>query len=470
MSIRLRLALLFTAAASILLVAGGALFITQLQASLEQNLTLTLSTRAANIATELAGSGSMTSTLRRRGLLSSANGIYTQVLTPGGRPIASSRLVTDEPLLSPAQTRAAQRHTLVVDKTITLSGLTDAGPEAMRVLARTVGPSGDVLVVALSRDVTNAAISGVRNQLVLLGLTALLLAGPGSWLLTGAALRPVERMRIEVRDLNARNAGAGLRVPRTRDEIARLADTFNSLLGRLHAALLRERMLVADAGHELRTPLTVLKGELELARRPNRSREELVNAVGVAAAETDRLVGLTEDLLFLSSEAVEQQQTAELDVVAVASKAIEAMSGRARARGVCFKIDAPASVRCTGNPDWIRRAIENVLANAVRHAPTGSSVTVRIAAHGESIQVAVTDEGSGFPPGFLPLAFDRFARADDSRLRTADDAAEVAGSGLGLAIVRSIMGRHGGTATAANRPEKGAEVTLTWPRWKAPQS
>ena len=109
-------------------------------------------------------------------------------------------------------------------------------------------------------------------------------------------------MRLQVADLDARNAGAGLQVPDSHDEIARLGHTFNRLLSRVHDLVAREQALVADAGHELRTPLTVLKGELELARRPGRSAEELSRTVEVAAEETNRLVRLTEDLLFLSAE------------------------------------------------------------------------------------------------------------------------------------------------------------------------
>ena len=105
-------------------------------------------------------------------------------------------------------------------------------------------------------------------------------AGLGGYGLARAALSPVERMRREVASVSARNPAPGLQVPRTRDEIAALATTMNELLGRLQAALARQRALVADASHELRTPFAVLRGELELASRPGRSREELAAAVG----------------------------------------------------------------------------------------------------------------------------------------------------------------------------------------------
>jgi signal transduction histidine kinase len=310
-------------------------------------------------------------------------------------------------------------------------------------------------------------VSSTTNEFLILGGCVLLLAGPGAWLLTRAALRPVERMRREVGELSARNVGAGLRVPGTRDEIAALARTFNSLLERLNAALAREQALVADAGHELRTPLTVLKGELELASRPNRTREELATTVTVAAEETERLMRLTEDLLFLSREEVDGQRgfpVEEFDVVALAAQTVSTMAPRAFERRVYLAVQADGPVLACGNRDWIGRAIANLVANALRFGPAGTTVEVAVAEHDDEVTVTVADDGPGFPPEFLPVAFDRFTRADDSRRRPELDAADTSGSGLGLAIVASIAARHGGSAAARNRPEGGAEVEISWPK------
>jgi len=252
-----------------------------------------------------------------------------------------------------------------------------------------------------------------------------------------------------------------LRVPRTRDEIARLAETFNVVLARMHAAVAHEQALVADAGHELRTPLTVLKGELELARRPQRTAVELAAAVEVAAEETDRLVRLTDDLLLLSRDEARARVAEPVEVVAVARSAVEAAEAAAHRRGVRIDLDADGPASCLGDRDGLRRAIDNLLSNAVRHAPHGSTVTLAVGSGAGELRLTVSDEGTGFPPDFLPLAFDRFTRADDARGR--EDGTGTAGTGLGLAIVRSIMTRHGGRATAGNRPGGGAEVTLSWP-------
>jgi signal transduction histidine kinase len=335
----------------------------------------------------------------------------------------------------------------------------------MRIFAERVGRSQVVVAVANSRDVLDRAVASARRELEILDLVVFLLAVPGSWLLTRAALLPVERMRLQVADLDARNAGAGLQVPDSHDEIARLGQTFNRLLSRVHVLVAREQALVADAGHELRTPLTVLKGELELARRPGRSIDELSRTVDVAAEETNRLVRLTEDLLFLSAEDDAQPPARErFDVSDTVAAAVRAAAATEWARELQIVAAGGEQVFARGRAEWIRRAVDNLLANAVRYAPPGSAVTVSVRQDTEATEIAVADDGPGFPPDFLPVAFDRFTRADGSRARDAESSTRWEGSGLGLAIVQSIMARHGGTAAASNRPDGGAQVVLRWPR------
>jgi signal transduction histidine kinase len=246
--------------------------------------------------------------------------------------------------------------------------------------------------------------------------------------------------------------------PKTHDEIAALAATLNELLDELQEVRALEQRLVADAGHELRTPLAVLRTELELAGRPDRSLEELVDAVAHAAVEVDRLNRLADALLFLArldeGSAIEGWPDAE-PVRPVALAAARAVADRAERSEVAVRVAVPASstVRC--DPDRLRQALDNLLDNAVRAAPAGTRVAVGARSDGTRTTITVDDEGPGFAADFLPRAFERFSRADNARRGT--------GAGLGLAIVAAIARVNGGTATAENLPGAGARVTLVLP-------
>jgi len=277
-------------------------------------------------------------------------------------------------------------------------------------------------------------------------------AGLGGYGLARAALSPVERLRREVASVSAREPAPGLQVPRTRDEIAALATTMNELLARLQGALARQRALVADASHELRTPFAVLRGELELAGRPGRSREELATAVQRAGDEAARLARITEQLLFLarSDEDRIPPRLERTNIGLLLTRSAEHAAGRASAAGVSCQVEAPADLAADVDPDRIREAIDNLVDNALRFAPTGTPIVISARVAGPDLMIEVGDRGPGFPAEFLPHAFERFARPDSGRARSDG------GAGLGLAIVSAIARAHGGRATARNRPDGGA--------------
>jgi signal transduction histidine kinase len=233
----------------------------------------------------------------------------------------------------------------------------------------------------------------------------------------------------------------------------------NELLGRLQGALARQRALVADASHELRTPFAVLRGELELASRPGRSREELAAAVEHAGEEAARLARITEQLLFLArSDEDRIQPRPELtDIVLLLTRSAEHAAARATAAGVRLTVDAPAGLVAEVDPDRIREAVDNLVDNALRFAPAGTPVVIAARAGGPGLVIEVRDRGPGFPPEFLPHAFERFARPDSGRARTDG------GAGLGLAIVSAIAQAHGGRAAARNQPGGGGAVALELP-------
>jgi two-component system OmpR family sensor kinase len=452
MSIRLRLAAVFTAAAAILFTLGSWAFVAGLSSSLLGAIDTQLAARISTASRYLPGHGPAAPTA---GL---APGDYVvQVIDRAGRVRGGSPEAGRTPLVSAAQITSARGHSLVVTQSIE--------DERERLMAAPLtGHPGWIAVAAVSLESYDSAISDVVRNLLIAGAVFVAAAGLGSYGLARAALSPVERLRREVAALSERDQAPGVpaphvEVPRTRDEIAALAATMNQLLRRLHLALTRQRALVADASHELRTPFAVLRGELELAGRPGRSREELAAAVAQAGEEAARLARITEQLLFLARTdedmaAVRRQAT---DLTALLAGSAAQAERRAAEAGVSCDVRAPAGLVAYVDPDRLREAIDNLVDNALRFAPPGTAIALAASAVGRDLVVEISDDGPGFPADYLPHAFERFRRPDSGRAR-ADG-----GAGLGLAIVSAIARAHGGRAAAANRPGGGAVVTLELP-------
>ena len=279
-------------------------------------------------------------------------------------------------------------------------------------------------IAAVSLESNNATLRQVTDGLLIGGTVFVIVAGLGAYWLARAALAPVERLRREVAALSERDTGATLRVPGTHDEIAALARTMNNLLVRLRRALARQRAFVADASHELRTPFAVLQGELELAGLPGRSKEELTAAVASAAEEAGRLTRITDDLLLLAKgdEDKLSLRPERTDIAALLTRSAERASARAQAAGVTCRVDAATALTAVVDAGRIRQAVDNLVDNALRFAPRGTQVVISAEITGPSLVIEVRDCGPGFPPEFLPHAFERFRRPDEGRARSAGGA------------------------------------------------
>jgi signal transduction histidine kinase len=310
-----------------------------------------------------------------------------------------------------------------------------------------------IVVVARSLEPRAESLRRLFRELLIAAPLALLLAlGAGYWL-ASAALRPVEAMRRRAAAVTA-DSPTRLPVPRSRDEISRLAETLNEMLDRLHASLEHERRFVADASHELRTPLALLRTELDLALRRRRSREELEAALRSAAEETERLTRLAEDLLLIArgDRGGLPLRREDLSVSAVFDAVAARFAAQAASRRVALEAEATDCV-VDGDAARIEQALSNLVDNALTYG--AHSVTLFARASDAGVELHVADDGPGFPEDFLARAFDRFSRADDAR--------GDGGTGLGLAIVALIADAHGGEAAIANRPAGGADVWITLP-------
>jgi len=449
MSIRLRLALAFAAAAALLFAIGGWLFAAALSSAqlgaIDSQLTAQLAQAARYLPTPAPAPAPATAA-------NAAPGEYlVQVIDAAGQVHGSPDAGT-APLLPPGELKQGRGAQIWVTRVID-------GENTRVTVAPLPGHTGWVAVVAVSLETYDATQSQVARGLAVGGAAFVAISGLGAYWLARAALSPVERLRRQAAAISGRGDDAVLEVPRTKDEIAALAGTMNDLLSRLWHALERERAFVADASHELRTPLAILRGELELAGRPGRSTGELAAAVHSSAEEADRLARITDGLLVLARSDTGRLdlQRQETDLRQLFGRSVSFITPLLAAAQVTCRIDVPAGTRARVDPDRIRQAVDNLLANAARFSPAGSVIVIAAREDGPDLRIEVRDEGPGFPDAFLPHAFERFRRPDTARSR--DDG----GAGLGLAIAAAICAAHGGRATARNAPGGGAVVSLLLP-------
>jgi signal transduction histidine kinase len=373
---------------------------------------------------------------------------FAQSIGANGTVVSSEGVVGR--LLPPSITDSLTE-TAFFDRTIR----TTEEPVAVRILAAP-GSDGDLMLLAADVEDQREAV-GRLNAFVAIGgpLLVAAIAGLG-WVLAGAALRPVERMREEASAISTSEPDRRLAVPHTGDELQRLAETLNEMLDRLHEALDRERRFVDEASHELRTPLGVLSAEVELARRRARAPEEVAAALVSIEQETDRLRRLTQDLLVLarSDRGRLPVHREDVDVSTLIDRVVAEFDESARGSGVTVRGSADG-VRARVDADRLRQAIENLVDNGIRHARSGGTVDVSAERANGRLHVVVRDSGGGFSPELLDRVFEPFARGDGER---AGD-----GTGLGLTIVKAVAEAHGGSATAADLDGGGAAVSLDLP-------
>jgi signal transduction histidine kinase len=311
-----------------------------------------------------------------------------------------------------------------------------------------------IAVVGSSLEDRDEALTNLATLMLIGGPIALLLASVAGYWVAGTALRPVESMRRRAAEISASGPEERLPLPEAKDELRRLGETLNEMLGRLEAALERERRFVDDASHELRTPLTLHKTELELALRYGRSELELRAAIASAGEEIDRLIQLAEDLLVVARS--DKGQLAVTRERVQVGELLSTVGDRFRARveqsNRPLVVDgADGAVR--GDRIRLEQALTSMVDNALRYGE--GEVRLWSRRNGGTVELHVSDAGPGFPPEFIERAFERFSRADAARAR--------GGTGLGLAIVETIARAHGGRGVAANAPGGGADVWIEVP-------
>jgi len=291
------------------------------------------------------------------------------------------------------------------------------------------------------------------------GLLAAVLVGRWS---AGLALRPLARVAEAARSIDITGLQRRLPVRGAGDQLDAVAVAFNETLSRLEHAVAEMRQFSTALAHELRTPLAALRGDIELALLSPGIDELTARRFAGQLEEIDKLKALIQRILLLArAEAGEIAiKPGEVDLGALADTLVEQIEPVARAKGLRLRCERTASPLVRGDADWLKRAVLNLLDNAIKFTPAGGAITVVVSAQDGEGRVAVEDTGIGLDPADTPYIFERFFRADPARSPV------VEGAGLGLSLVKWIVDRHHGRIDVVSQPGAGAAFTVSLPLLK----
>jgi heavy metal sensor kinase len=453
LSIRHRLTLWYTGVLLVILLATSALAYAGLRRALMQDVDASLVT-VARVVAEHGGEPELPADQIARDFF--GTDIYDKffrLLDPRGSAAAPSWGRDSQALrLSPAARENAARGAS------TFETLQPPGRAAVRVLTVPVVRRGAVVrlvQVGMDLERTQRALTAFVHTLIFLVPLGVGLAVAGGMVIARRALAPVDEMSRAARRITAENLTGRIEPPGAADEMDRLAETLNGMLARLDAAFGHLRRFAADAAHELRTPLTVLKGGLEVALRTDRSAAEYRAVLASSLQEVEGLIRLTEDLLLFSrATAGLEGPRARLELEPIVLEVAEVGVRLAKPGGVTMRLGAVQPAAVVGDAASLRRALLNLVENAVRYSDAGGAVELTLTQGGGYAEIVVSDSGPGLAPADAERIFEPFVRLDAGRARYAG------GTGLGLAIARSIVTAHGGTLTVDSAPGAGARFTV----------
>jgi len=336
-----------------------------------------------------------------------------------------------------------------------------------RVVALPFSNGQGTIIAAKSLGELDRTIAKLRFLFLLISLILLLIILIAARSVIRVGLRPLEDVEVTAEEIAQGNLSARLPDADPATEVGRLVTSLNTMLSRIEESFSVQtqsenklRRFVADASHELRTPITAIRGFSELHRQGAvTGQRETSELIGRIENESKRMGSLVEDLLLLAR----LDQAREMDSKPVdINKVVEEAVISARAAGPNHPVELISSngeIFTLGDESRIHQVVANLLANARAHTPAGTPITVSVRTSDAGVEISVADKGPGLSDEDQKKIFERFYRADTSRVRTGSD-----GSGLGLSIVDAVMRAHGGTATVKSKLGEGATFSLLFPR------
>jgi len=297
-------------------------------------------------------------------------------------------------------------------------------------------------------------------RLILFGLpVTLIIATLGGIFTANRALHPVDTITRTVQSINATDMSKRIIYQGPTDELGRLTETLNSMLDRIQSAFDAERRFTADASHELRTPLTAIKGQVDVTLTRKRTPEEYAKALHHIQRETERLIRLANDLLFLARlDSTPLRWTSEqVSLSDLLEAVVEQVRVNAEGKSISLTADIPPHVFVQGVDDHLIRLFLNLMDNAVKFTPTGGNISISVNQLPAEVHVRVKDNGRGIAPEHVPHLFERFYRVESDRTYKGG------GAGLGLAIADQIARGHEGAISVESIPTKGTSFIVRLP-------
>ena len=315
-------------------------------------------------------------------------------------------------------------------------------------------------IVQVASPVTEITASLNRLKTLLFVLLPLMvfLTGIAGSFLARQTLGPVDSMIATIHQITAENLKQKIAIPRSNDEIQRLAETFNLMLQRLETYFATQQQFIQDLSHEFKTPLTILKGELEVTLKRLRAPAEYEQVLASSLEEINKLSRIIEDLLVLArfdNQEIRLEKKA-LDLGSLLRQTIGEIKILAEQKSVSIEYEAPGKITLQADAVQLKRVLLNLLDNAIKYTPAKGQIRIHQEAQGQRVLVKISDNGPGIPAAELAHIFDRFYRADKSRSKI--------GFGLGLSIAKSIIEAHQGTISAHSQEGQGTTFVIDLPQ------
>lgn len=452
MSLRTRLSLLYALLGGIVLTIFGVMVYTLVSVMLVDQIDRSLTANAYEFIaqTRLNAEGEVETS--RVPALDATSTIYMQLWDSQNHLVDSSINITN---LVQALDPVALHYATPVFRDTTLS------ERPLRVLTVPMELDGRKMVtlqVGTNRELVDQLQGILLVVLVFALVIAILIAGFYGWLATGIVLVPLEKVTNAARRIASKES-LSIRLPvvNSKNEIGILADAFNQVLDRLEYTFTRQKQFLADVSHELRSPLTVIKGNVGLIRKLKEADTESLDSID---AEADRLTRMVGDLLLLAqAEAGKlEMQKAPVELDSLLLEVVQ--QGRViSGEKVQLKVKEIDEVLVSGDRDRLKQVLINLITNAFKYSPSGSSVYLSLKKENNLAIIIVEDNGPGIPSKDIPHIFERFYRSDKARTRSGEGSS----FGLGLSIVYWIIRNHGGTIEVDSQEGQGATFRVSLP-------